>query len=244
MFQVMFVHQTEAEAPRVLDLGGVELGHVQVETGTSKFDLTLFAAESGRGIETMIEYRTDVFSRETIQRMLGHYGQLLESILADPDRPIAELEFLTAHERKQLLVDWQGAQRSLDHVADVVAQIDARASATPDADAVIGGGRRLSYRQLAAASSAIARQLLRLGTGRDTPVAHYAGRTPEAIAAIVGIMKAGAAYVPIDPDYPEHRRRFIVANTSIDTAVTTAARRAEIGTLVETYSRRRRYRRP
>ena len=232
MFQVMFVHQTEAEAPRVLDFGGVELGHVQVETGTSRFDLTLFAAESGRGIETMIEYRTDVFSRETIQRMLGHYGQLLESILADPDRPIAELEFLTAHERKQLLVDWQGAQRSLDHVADVVAQIDARASATPDADAVIGGGRRLSYRQLRAASSAIARQLLRLGTGRDTPVAHYAGRTPEAIAAIVGIMKAGAAYVPIDPDYPEHRRRFIVANTSIDTAVTTAARRAQIGALV------------
>ena len=178
VFQVMFVHQTEAEAARVLDLGGVELRHVQVETGTSKFDLTLFAAESGRGMETILEYRTDVFSRETIQRMLGHYGQLLESIVADPDRPIGELEFLTADERKQLFDRWQGAQRPLDHVADVVAQIEARASATPDAVAVIGGGRRLTYRQLAATSSSIARQLMRLGAGQTRPVAHLLDGRP------------------------------------------------------------------
>ena len=232
MFQVMFVHQTAAEAPHTIGLGESELRYVQIDTRTSRFDLTLFAAESERGIHTIVEYRTDVFTAETIERMLGHYAQLLESMVASPDRRVGELELLTTDERQRLFVDWQGERRPLEPVADVLDQIDARAIATPDAAAVIGDGRTLSYRDLVSRGSSIAQELRRVGVGPGTPVAHFAARTPDAIAAIVGILKAGGAYVPVDPDYPERRRSFIVTNTRIDTAVTTRRDRSNIAPLI------------
>ncbi|MEP7309042.1 MAG: amino acid adenylation domain-containing protein [Acidobacteriota bacterium] len=232
LFQVMFVYQREAEAAPALDLGDVNLTHLYIQTRTSKFDLTLFAAESGEGMETILEYRTDLFERDTIQRMLRHYEQLLESIAGNPDQPVSELEMLTVDERRQLFDAWQGQTCSLAGVPALIAQIQQHAAKTPDAPAVIGANGSLNYRQLEETSQAIARQLVSLGAGGGRPVAHFAGRTPGAIAGIIGILKAGAAYVPIDPEYPADRRRFIIRHTAIDTAVTTSALRPEISGLV------------
>ncbi|MEO8257698.1 MAG: amino acid adenylation domain-containing protein [Acidobacteriota bacterium] len=232
LFQVMFVYQREAEAAPALNLGEVNLRHVYIETGTSKFDLTLFAAESGEGMETILEYRTDLFEPDTIQRLLRHYEQLLESIARDPDQPVSELEMLTVDERRQLFGAWQGETFPLAGVPGLIAQIQQHAAKNPDAPAVISASGNLTYRQLDEASEGIARQLVSLGAGSGRPVAHFARRTPGSIAGIIGILKAGAAYVPIDPEYPADRRRFIIRHTAIETAVTTSALRPEISALV------------
>jgi amino acid adenylation domain-containing protein len=220
IFQVMFVYQREHEARPRFDLGDVELQHTYVETRTAKFDLTLFTAETSDGLETILEYKTDLFAPDTAHRILRHYERLLESIVSEADQPISHLALLPDEEEQLLFGRWQGPAVAVDERRTILDHIAAHLSDRPDAIAVSGAGRSMTYRQLDRAAASIAARLGRAGIKPGAAVAHFMDRTPESIAGILGILRCGAAYVPIDPSYPVERHRQVVADAGIEAAVT------------------------
>ena len=223
VFQVMLVYQTAAEAPREIRVDDLVLREDLVENGTSPFDFTLFVLEAGEGMQTILEYRTDLFDCDSAARILSHFERMLEGIVSEPDRPIGELQLMTATEEAELLRSSRGEPFRVTELADVVAQIRERAARHPDVTAAIGSRGTLSYAELIDRADHVAARLLEAGNQRGRRVALFAERQADSIAALLGILQAGAAYVPIDPEYPIERRRFIVRDAGIDTAVTTAA---------------------
>jgi len=226
--QSMFVFQRQHEGAPEFDLGDVELRHIYNDTGTSKYDVTLFAAEMGEGMETVLEYRTDLFDPETMQRLLGHYEALLTSLVENPDRRFSELEILTEQERAQLLSGWQGA-RTQTESAFVVEQIERQIQASPEAPAVAGGTVTWSYRDLDRAADRVAAQLQDQGVRPGDRVGHFMDRTPSAIAGILGTLRAGAAYIPLDPVYPAERRALVLEDAGIAVAVVSPRLEKELG---------------
>ena len=222
VFQVMLVYQTAAEAPEVLSLGDVVLRAELIGNGTSPFDLTFFVLEagSGGGMQTILEYRTDLFDADSAARFLDHFAQLLDSLVNEPDRPIGELPIMSATEQAQVRRFSRGEPFRLRDVPDVLTQIGSRAASHPGATAVIGSAGSLSYGELMATANGIAARMLEAGDYRGRPVALLAERQPASIAALVGILQSGAAYVPIDPEYPSARVRFVAHDAGIDIAVT------------------------
>ena len=218
--QVMFVHQTRNEAVPSFAPCDAEATHTRIETATSKFDLTLFAAETGEEIEIILEYRTDLFDRETIRRMMGHYEQLLEGMAGNPGQRTSELNCLTREEAEVLFREWQGPACPTPRLPLLGDQVTRQARNAPERTAVVGASRSLSYGELEDLASAIAIRLREAGAGPGTNVGHLMGRHPGALAAILGILKTGAAYVPVDPDYPAERRKLIIEDAGITILVT------------------------
>jgi amino acid adenylation domain-containing protein len=220
VFQVMLVYQTAAEAPEERYVGDVVLREELLGNAASPFDLTLFVVDAGEGMQTILEYRTDLFDSDSAARLLDHFAQLLESLVAHPDRPIGELQLMTAAEQAQVRRFSRGDPFPVADLPDVVAQIRSRAANNPDVPAVIGSRSTLSYGELIATADDVAARLLEAGEFSRRPVALVAERQASSIAAVLGILQAGAAYVPIDPEYPRERVRFIARDARIDTAVT------------------------
>ena len=201
LFQVMCVLREFAGEVQ----SSIFSGHQELAGDTAKFDLTLLFSENSGHLEGAIEYSTDLFKRETIQRMAGHCLVLLDAATADPDMAVDELPLLTAGERQRLLVEWNATTTA--HPTDALLHrlFEARAEQCPDAVAVVGDDLHLSYRELDARSNRLARHLQQHGVGPDCLVAVHAERSPEMVVALVGILKAGGAWLPIDPDCPSAR---------------------------------------
>ena len=134
-----------------------------LENGTSPFDLTLFVVDAGEGMQTILEYRTDLFDSDSAARLLDHFAQLLESLVAHPDRPIGELQLMTAAEQAQVRRFSRGDPFPVADLPDVVAQIRSRAANHPDVPAVIGSRGTLSYGELIATADDVAARLLEAG---------------------------------------------------------------------------------
>jgi amino acid adenylation domain-containing protein len=231
IFQAMFVHQTEAEAPRRLALGTAIAEQVLVDAGTSRFDVTLFAADSDDGMELIVEYRSDLFERSSMQRLLRHYATLVDAMTRDSDRAVSDLTYVPPTELAYVLAVSQGALIAREHAPDVVAEIRSQAKANPNATAVITSEGRLTYAELARSATRVASRLLELQAQPGHPVALFADRQTPAIAGMLGILQAGAAYVPLDPAYPRERLRLITHDAQLTTAVTTRRLRPQIAEL-------------
>ncbi|MGH9363592.1 MAG: non-ribosomal peptide synthetase, partial [Thermoanaerobaculia bacterium] len=214
LFQAMFALQS-APVPAV-DLPGLRLSPLTIETSTSKFDLSLEVAESPEGLRATFEYATDLFDEERIARMAVHFQRLLQAAVADPARRISALPVLTDAERHRILVEWQGTTASV--ACDRVPQL----GGSSDAPAVVTEEGLLTYRALEARANRLARRLGRLGVGPDVLVAVRVDRSPDLVAAVLGVLKAGGAYVPIDPEYPQERAAFILRDTSAPLLLTPA----------------------
>jgi amino acid adenylation domain-containing protein len=211
LFQVMFALQN-TPVPR-LDVPGLALEPLPAETGTAKFDLSLFLSEVDGRIAGELEYATELFDPPTIDRLAAHLERFLEEALAHPEERVSELPLLTAAERHQLLIEWNDTEPSEVSGAELLHELfEAQAARTPDAVALIADEARWTYRELDRRAEEVANQLRALGVGRDDRVAISLPRTPEMIAAMLGVLKAGGAYVPVDPAYPEARREAILAN--------------------------------
>jgi amino acid adenylation domain-containing protein len=217
--QVMFVMQGGIE--QSVGLVGVEHERIQADRDTSKFDLTLFAGEVGDGLRIAIEYCTDLFEADTIERMLDHYRLLLEAALADPDIPVSRLPMLSADERELVLGAWAAGPPSPAQADRPVHElVAAQARRTPEATALAFGGRELSYRELDDRADALAARLRGLGVGPDVVVAISAERSLEMAVAVLGVLKAGGAYAPIDPGYPPDRVAFMLADSDAPVLLT------------------------
>jgi amino acid adenylation domain-containing protein len=201
--EVMFALQNAPQAN--VGLAGTTMQRLERTATTSKFDLSLFLYERSGGIEGRFEYATDLFDPSTIQRMIGHFQTLLAGIVADPDCPIANLPLLTAAERQRILVEWN--QTAADYPADkTIHQLFAeQAARTPDAVAIIDGESWLTYRELDETTDRLAHYLLGLDVQPGEPIGIYLERSAEGILAMLAVLKAGAAYVPLDMASPPAR---------------------------------------
>jgi amino acid adenylation domain-containing protein len=209
LFQAMFVFQTAPLGD--LNVAGLTLTPLDVESGTAKLDLSLELYDRAEGIGGWIEYNSDLFDDATIARMAEHFQSLLEGAVADRSQRIAELPLLTAAERQQLLVDWnRTAAEYADAERCLHELIERQVARTPDAIAVVFEEMALSYRELNDRANQLAQHLHTLGVGAETLVGVCAERSPELVIALLGVLKAGAAYVPIDPSYPSERVQFML----------------------------------
>jgi aspartate racemase len=211
-----------------LELGGLRLSHQKTDSGTAKFDLTLFAFEQGSGLRLLLEYCTDLFESSTAQRMLGHLRTLLEGVIADPDRRLSELPLLTEPERYQLLVEWNATATEYPHDATIGRLFQLQATRTPDAVAVLAAGDRLTYRQLEDRANRVANYLRSRGVARESRVAVCLHRSPALVVALLGVLKAGAAYVPLEPGDPPARLGQLLDDAGVGTLVTEQAQRGKL----------------
>ncbi len=229
LFQVMFVlHNT----PRpTLQLPDLTLVPVDINTQSAAFDLTLNLEERAGALHGWLEYNTDLFESATIARMLGHYQALLVSIVANPRQPIAALEFLPAAERQQVLATWNATTRIFPGERDIPQLFEAQVAACPTATAVVATVETLSYGELNTRANQLAHQLRARGVGPETRVAVCLARSPMLLVALLGILKAGGVYVPLDPSYPRERLEFMLNDSQASVVLTSreiSDRRLEI----------------
>ena len=218
LFQVMFSWQepTWDEAA----LTGLELGAVGVENRTSQFDLTLRMGEVNGQLRASLQYNTGLFEANTIERMLGHFEQLLLSVVRDPQQRISELSLLTPEEQQQLLIEWNDTHTSAEVATTVVQLFEEQVNRTPDALALVYKDEQLSYTALNRRANQLARYLRRAGIGPESRVALCVERSTEMLVGLLGVLKAGAAYVPLDPAYPRERLRFMLEDAGAEVLVT------------------------
>ncbi len=191
---------------------GWDLTQMDVEIGATKFDLYVELDERADTIIGRFMYRTDLFDRPTIERMVGHYRRLLEAAAADPGRRLSALPLLTEPERRQVLVEWNRTAAPYPQVC-VHDAFAAQAAARPEAVAVVHEERRLTYGELDRRANALAHRLQALGVGPDVPVGVCLERSPELLVALLGVLKAGGAYLPLDPGLPGERLEAMLAES-------------------------------
>ncbi|MCP4662492.1 MAG: amino acid adenylation domain-containing protein [bacterium] len=186
----------------------------EVRTATAKFDLELALIEGEHDLAAVAEYSTDLFDGTTILRLLGSFRTVLEAVVSDPRCPISALPLHGASEQQQLLREWNDTERALLHGASIHALFEARVAAIPEAVAVVSSGVRLSYAELNRRANRLAHALRELGTGAaEVPVGICMERSPEMVVGILGILKSGGAYLPLDPGYPRERLAFMLEDS-------------------------------
>jgi len=208
LFQVMFALQNQPKAG--FNLPAVNISRLERETDFSKFDLTLYMSENVNGLSCWLEYNSDLFAASTIERLLGHYEVLLESIGVDPDQRLSELPLLTESEQRELLVASNDTRVKFPTRQCIHQLFEAQVEKTPNAIALLCGNEQLTYHELNARANQLAHYLQGLGVGPEDRVGVCLRRTPALLIAILGTLKAGGAYMPLDPAYPRGRLEFIV----------------------------------
>ncbi|MEG4226170.1 amino acid adenylation domain-containing protein [Microcoleus sp. N9_B2] len=218
LFQVMFVLQN---APtEQLQLPGVVVTALEIETVTSKFDLLLSLEEGAAGLKGLLEYNTDLFDTPTMTRMVGHFQILLEALATNPRRRISELPLLSAAEQQQLLVDWNHTDTNYPQDACIHELFEAQAEQTPDAVALVFGEQQLTYQQLNSRANQLAHYLQTLGAGPEVLIGVCFDRSLDAIVSLLAVLKAGSAYLPLDPAYPQDRLEFMLSDAALSVLLT------------------------
>ncbi|RNB59090.1 amino acid adenylation domain-containing protein [Brevibacillus gelatini] len=220
LFQVMFVLQNipvQAEALEGIRILPLEGGQ-QVET--TKFDLTLTMAEAPSGLAATFEYNTALFDRSTVERMIGHFGRLLEAVAANPNQAITTLPLMSEAEQQRVVSEWNNTAvaYSTEHcVHELVAQI---ARKLPDQPAVVTKQQSVTYAELEAKANQLAHYLQKQGVGQGSLVGICVERSIEMVIGQLAIIKAGGAYVPMDPAYPKDRLAFMVQDAGMAIVLT------------------------
>jgi amino acid adenylation domain-containing protein len=216
LFQVMFVFQN---APKQkVELPGLVMQEIEFESGVAKFDLTLEIIDLGT-LHCTLEYDSDLFEEATIQRMAGHLATLIEDAVATPGKKISELSLMTSHEVQQL-VEWNDTTRQYPRDLSIHAAFEEQVIRTPEKTALIDQDRQISYRELNQLSDRLAQRLLRGGVRPGALVGVSLNRSIEMVVALLGILKTGAAYVPLEPEYPEQRLSFMIQDSRLSVVVT------------------------
>lgn len=220
LFQIMFLLQYASETASSADLPQLELRPLPIGSQTAKFDLTLELTVSGQRIQGRLEYATDLFEAETMERLLAHWQTLLESLVAQPATPIAALPMLTAIEHEQILVEWNATGTPYPDSCCLHHLFEQQVKQQPDALAALFEEEQLSYGQLNQRANQLAHHLQGLGIGPEVRVGIYIEPSLEMAIAVLAILKAGGAYVPIDLAYPQERVTFLLQDASITTVIT------------------------
>ncbi|GAA4058582.1 amino acid adenylation domain-containing protein [Actinomadura miaoliensis] len=211
LFQVVLSFQNNPEAR--LDLDGLTAAAEPLPSGVAKYDLSLYLEERDGHLEGGLEYAVDLFDRSTAELLVARFERLLRQVVATPDAPISAADILAPGERDALLGEWAGGTTTgRTECSTIVELFEAQVAARPDAVAVTCEGASLTYADLNARANRLARRLVEQGVGPEQFVALRLPRSVDLVVAILGVLKAGAAYVPIDPDYPADRIAYMLAD--------------------------------
>lgn len=227
LFQVAFALQNAPMQP--LELPGVSLEPVAIEPGTTRFDLEVHLWEPNHGLRSLwrsqaglsgfVAYSEDLFDRDTIGRLIGHFQTLLEGIVTNPDVRLSELAILSSIEQQQFR-EWNSSTVSEESIPECFHQIfETQAQQFPEAIAVVWNHESLTYQQLNQRADQLAQTLQQIIQPNDL-VGLCVERSPDMVIGILGILKAGGAYVPLDPQYPQHRLHFILEDTQVSIVLT------------------------
>ncbi|NEB42174.1 non-ribosomal peptide synthetase [Streptomyces sp. SID14515] len=213
LFQVMLSMQN---TPAIeAELGGIPATPLPVALDTAKFDLSFELEErfsgdgSPAGLEGVIEFAVDLFDRASVEVLAARLGQLLEAALGDPDRAVSTIDVLTARERERILVEWNATSRSVEPVT-FPGLFEAQVIRAPRATALESPELTYSYEEFNERANQLAHLLIERGVGREQIVALALPRSVDIAVAQLAVMKAGAAYLPVDPDYPADRISYIL----------------------------------
>ncbi|WP_188938367.1 non-ribosomal peptide synthetase, partial [Puia dinghuensis] len=230
LFQVMLVWQQgergvreERRSMQEVDLLVEEVGH-----RTSKFDITVLLREGEEGLEGGIEYCSELYEEDTIRRMIGHYKELLGSVVKDASERIGKLRMMSEEECRRVLEEFTAT--AVDYPLDktVVDLIEEQAIRTPEVIAVVYGQERVSYGELEERSNQLTHYLRRLEVWEEVLVPVCLERSVEMIVGILGILKAGGAYVPLDPEYPAERLAYMLTETEAKVVVSSREMAAKL----------------
>ncbi len=227
LFQVMLILQNNEEG--VLELPGLKLSPVELNTDTAKYDITLDVTETEQGLLLSWEYNIDLFDHKTIARMAMHFEILLKALLAKPEQSVFKAEMLSARERHQLLEEWNNTATGFAEEKCIHEFFEMQAETNPHAIAVTFEGRQLSYGELNEKSNRLAHYLM--GEKQITPeslVGICIERSPDMVVGILATLKAGGAYVPLDPEYPEARLAYMLDDAKPGTVLTQTRLREKI----------------
>ena len=220
LVQVMF--NFEPTIPQMAEMPGLSASLMDYDNKSAKFDLTLFARDHGTEIFGTLEYNVDLFTSETIERMSGHLLTLLSSIVANHDQPISGLPLLTRHERYQMLEEWNATEAACPQLC--AHQIfEAQVQHAPNRTALIFENQELTYAQLNARANQLAHYLSSLGARPGKFVGIFMERSVEMIVAVLGILKSGAACIPLDSAYPKERLAFMLEDSGAPVVISQQA---------------------
>jgi amino acid adenylation domain-containing protein len=213
LFQVMLVLQNNAKAS--FDCPGATVRLREASTETSKFDLTFYFHEDTNddgtpaGMQGHLEYATELFDTDTAVAIVERYFRVIDAVCADPKMRIGEIELLGAEERQKMLVDWNDTARPVPHGTTAVL-FERQVAIVPDKPAIFFRDLSFSYAEINARANQLAHALIARGIGPEDIVGICQHRSPDLIVSLLGIFKAGAAYLPLDPDYPAERLEFML----------------------------------
>ncbi|HSB00522.1 MAG TPA: amino acid adenylation domain-containing protein, partial [Anaerolineales bacterium] len=233
LFETMFIFQKaqEAEVQALspfalgidgarLEAGGLVLESMALGGEPAQFDLTMMMAETEQGLAAALQYNSDLFDAATIRGMLAHFHSLLQSIVSDPRKPVASYSLLSEPERQRLLVDWN--QTRTDYPRDLCIHdlIQEQVRRTPDAIAVQFEDESLTYEKLNQRAEAVAEILADYGIKPGIFVGLFLNRSPDMLVGLLGVLKAGGAYLPLDPAFPSERLAFMLADSEATVILT------------------------
>lgn len=217
LFQVMFILHDPDGVSEVSKVSGKH----ELQTGTSKFDLTLIISETESGLEGLLEYSTDLFEAETIRRTSRHFATILEEVAHNPDQSVSALQVLSAPELQQLSVEWNDTAVDFpDKNSSLHSLIERQAAMTPQNVALVFDQQKLTFGELDRRANQLARHLKELGVGPDVLVGLCVERSLEMVIAMQAVLKAGGAYVPLDPSFPQNRLTYMVENSKMSVLLT------------------------
>ncbi len=212
LFQTLFSLEPETAEDLDVRWPGLRLRSHDFGYTVAKFELSLYFIERPDGLRGSLSYNTALFKRETADRMARCFQNLLAAAADEPDRPLDQLDLLGAGERRRLTVDWNQTRVAYPAAGHWLELFEARAQAAPDHPALIQGERTLSYAELDRRAARLGARLASLGVGLETTVGVALERSFELIESLLAIFKAGGAYLPIDPTYPESRVGYMIAD--------------------------------
>ena len=218
LFQVMFILQN---APRsTLEFPSLTVSPLEFDSGNTKFDLTLSLVERSEGLRGVMEYDTAIFDAPTIEKMAGNLRNLLEGVVANPEQRIFELPLLTAAERHQMLVEWNDTKKDFARDKCIHHLFEAQVGRSPEAVALVFEDRQITFGELNHRANQLAHHLKSLGVEPEELVGIFMERSLEMIVGLLGILKAGGSYVPMDPAYPQVRLNFMLQETGVPVLLT------------------------
>ena len=226
LFQVTLALQNAPMEP--FELSALKLSPVDLEPTTARFDVELYAWEGKDLLRLDCYYNTDLFEPNTVKRLLRHYAGLLEKLSQDPAQRVQDVDLLSEDERRRVLAKWNETAEVYPGAVLVPDAISAQAARTPEAVAVVSGQETLTYAELEGRSNQLARWLRRSGVGPEVLVGLCAERSVELVIGIAGILKAGGAFVPLDPELPDERLKWQIEEGGLRLVLTQAQHQGRI----------------
>ena len=226
LFQIMFILQNTPK--QVVRLPGLVIEEMELDSGLAKFDLTLEIVEQDEGLYCQFEYSADLFVQSAIRRMALHFQNIILSAVENPTWPISKLHMLSTSERKQIVFDWNSTSAEYSRDLTIAGAFEEQVGRTPEAIALREGVHTITYCELDQRANQVAGALIERGVRPGTPVGIYMRRSIDAIVALLGILKVGSPYLPLEISHPKHRLHLLINICDCKIVVTQRALKSDL----------------